>query len=246
MTRTRLLISLLALAEILPATTVVVLRTPKHAVLGVDGRSTSVVNGRKRRAVACKAAAIDNVVYVVEGYVSFDIRSILETGGSPADPASAARAHDLIRRALTTALPGIRRNDPARWSQLTSGNTLFALYAAWANQESARVSITQFSLTPDGRSVDSQTKQWDSVDPNAGMVFWDAVKRAPHPFPDDWPQNDHVQTVKAVLTDLVATDPESGPPLTLIRVTPAGIDWLDRGACEPDGSNAFRSEPARP
>jgi hypothetical protein len=44
------------------------------------------------------------------------------------------------------------------------------------------------------------------------------------------------------LKNLVADDPDSDPPLTLVRVTAAGIEWLDRGACEPDGSNARRDE----
>jgi hypothetical protein len=68
------------------------------------------------------------------------------------------------------------------------------------------------------------------------------VERSPHPFRDEWLKSDHVQTAKEALKKLVADDPDSGPPLTLVRVTAAGIEWLDRGACEPDGSNALRDE----
>jgi hypothetical protein len=68
------------------------------------------------------------------------------------------------------------------------------------------------------------------------------VERSPHPFRDEWLKSDHVQTAKEALKKLVADDPDSDPPRTLVRVTAAGIEWLDRGACEPDGSNARRDE----
>ncbi len=222
-------------------TTVVVIWTPEHVILGVDGRGTLHRDGADQYFTACKAMSANGAVYVAEGIITSDLRAIIASAGPPARSEGVERLNESIKDSLSRNLRGVKNGDPVRYSQFKSGSPIFSLYTAWPNQDSAALRVARFSLAPDD-SILSETKIWSGGKKDDGTILYEIRPGDPKPIPKDWLKSDHVQVVKTVMERLTANDPSTGPPLTFIRVTSTDIEWLEPGKCEGGGANAWQRD----
>jgi len=206
-------------------------------VIGVDGKGTLHINGKDEPTKSCKALRNNNTVYVAAGIIPLGLRENVPRveATSAGGIRSLARSNEAIVLSLQSERRRIQREDPVRYGSQRIGSDLLTIYAASFTRETVSLRITNFVLGQN--ETISATRPLDT---SGDDIVCHCPRNLPVPIPGDWRARDPVKVISEALATLFEHDESSGPPITVVRITPGNIEWPKRGNCKADGSNAWQ------
>jgi hypothetical protein len=234
-----LLLFLICTPRVAISTTVMAVFTPTLVTIGVDGLGTYSYEGKDVPLKACKALVAENTVYVASGQIPEGIRgSVLAMGDwfSVSD-------ETLNSSALRTSIEAMRNravvSDPARSSKYAPGSRVLTIAVARPSGGRIRFRVTFFLATQIGTVIATHQDLTE-----AGVTFDSGAPSYLPPMPKDFLKADPLELVRnGVQGAFTRPDSFSGPPITLLQITPYKINWVDHGNCRDDGNNAWDTTP---
>jgi hypothetical protein len=206
--------------------------SPTLVTIGVDGKGTYHANGKDTAVASCKALRNGNTLYVAAG----DIPPSLKASVLSIRDESEAVVHasnDAIAGSLQSLTIRKTHYPPYR-----PGAEVLALYAARFDLKKVTFRITRFVIGQYG------IVRAEPHDLPGSSLLCACPKDHPVPLPRDWANLDPVKMIRDAFATLFQyPDATSGPPLTIVKVTPAGVEWLEPGNCLADGGNAWDTTP---
>jgi len=230
MRATRLPIIAFLLSPLATGTSFIVVWGPAVVAVAVDGRGTYHANGTDRAIPACKALRIGDTVYTAAGDIPPGLKDTITTAGI------SAGGHK-----VATSVQGLvfqnRLHDPTYYSKYRPGYVILTILSVRVGLKAGGKQLTQF-LIGEHDGIVARTIELSG----ATGIFCACLGQPPAP-PIGWEKGSPTKFVRDALTAGFQSDPFSGPPLTIIRVTPNKAEWLELGNCKADGSNAWDTTP---
>jgi hypothetical protein len=187
-------------------------------VIGVDGKGTLHINGKDSAVKSCKALQRGNTVYVTSGGIPPGLREIIRSNGALTE-----KTNKEIVKSLEAMIGRIMTHDPARYSQYRPGYPALTIFASQFTLLGVILTRTTFVSQGKGAVVPETT-----IASGSNILCLCDTSR-PVPIPPNWAFAEPTETIKKAFTILFKYDTFSGPPVTIVRITPGKIEWL--GAC---------------
>jgi hypothetical protein len=219
----KLLACVVILARLAGATDVMARWSPTLIVIGVDGKGTRNFNGRDEVVKSCKVLRSVDTAYIAAGVIPPKLKENVQR----------AEDSEAIKLSLQAERLQIQREEPARYGNQHVGDSLLTIFAASFTSKTVTLRLTRFVLAQDG-TITVQPHIFDGDE-----ILCLCPRHMPPP--NNWGELDPTNVIKDTLTKIFENDKTSGPPITIVRVTPGKIELPELGNCEADGSNAWRS-----
>ena len=226
------------------ATTIVVARTANEIVIGADSKVTDAY-GNDLNKRACKIRQIGNLFLAIEG-----LEVDRQTGFSVPDIANKALASKALTSAsdrvsvlmgylvsgLLTELSHLKTHEPQIYFKKIEGGQLF-LRIVVGGFENGRplLFVRSFrALQYNPGQIGVAVIPDDCLDDCQGAVVTrflgesDAIEGLPEETPDFWKAglNDGVR--RLIETEIAARSEYVGPPIDIVRITPTGVQWIQK------------------
>jgi hypothetical protein len=220
-------------------TTVMAVFTPTLVTIGVDGLGTYHLEGKDIPVKACKVLATEDTIYVASGDIPERIKenvlSIVDWFAASDDTLNSSA----LRFSVESMMAKNRANDPVRYSKYTPGARVLTFHVARPNHGRIWFRATYFVVTQLGNVTAGHLDFRD-----ASIPFDSAAAHYLPQIPKDFATADPIKLIRrGIRAAFEQPDSASGPPLTIVQVTPKKIHWVAYGNCKDDGSNAWDTTP---
>ena len=213
----------------LHATTVIALSNGQQVVMAADSRLTVTKGGADTYYQVCKVVVRSRAAYALSGIVGPPGDDIVQPQGLRAidlygandlvSSMSGIRAE--IRRTLDGLVPTL---SPREIQKHQSGVSITDLFGIGMNPGPWIMGVSYFLRF--GMTV-------HEVERNNTLAAFPMRPGVSDARPANWRDlSDLVPVVKKMMEVGIAADPESAYPITIVRLTKDGTEWVERGACE--------------
>jgi hypothetical protein len=183
----------------------------------------------------------DNTVYVASGHIPVGIKDRVLALGDWFDVTDETINASDLRASVDAMKDQAMTNDPTRAARYAPGGRLLTITVARPNHGMIRFRVTFFLLTQFGRVMATHRDFTES-----GVVFDSGAENYRPAMPKEVFTVDPLALVRTGIQGAFAEpDSASGPPITLIQITPDKINWIDHGNCNNDGTNAWDTTPPK-
>jgi len=210
--------------------------TPNLVTIGVDGLGTYQSEGKDIPTRACKALATGNTVYVASGQIPEQLKNNVLAIGDWFGTEDFALNSSALGSSVQAMLTRIRTSDAGRFPQ---GARILTLVAARPNHGGIRFRVTAFTAAQFG---DVTASHQDITE--TGVTFDSAANGYRPTIPKNFATANPLKLVRIGIQGAFKRPGSfSGPPITLLQVTPDKIRWVTYGNCQTDGGNTWDTTP---
>jgi hypothetical protein len=227
-------------------TAIIAVYTPEFVMIGAD--SLLVATGTHRHQFGCKIGETNKIFWASSGMnktvdnapVNFDIDRIAsEAVKSSHDFAGAIAAFESsARRAIPPVLEWLAISIPSAFAKQLGGDAVSIVFAGVDHNE-VRMSTVELKVDPNSNAiaVGLTTSRHDC--PGADCITpialgtIEAMQAEAARELDIWQKLGAVPAIRKLIAVEIAAKPDIvGGPLTILKITPAGLSWPEVGECQ--------------
>ncbi len=239
-------------------TAIIAYRTPQFIVIGADSKMTGSKTGETRR-FRCKIGQAKNIVWASSGLtktigkvpVNFDVNQVaFDAVNSTSDfDDLIARFDSRIMSDLVPLLTFVAVSTPTYFTDRVLNKPAVEIIFAGVDHDQIRASVryfvvernsnastfsdaSKFVLTP--QHVDCPSKNCASSEEGSFRLgAQDAIDAELTREPEIWQKLGVVPAIKKLIGLQIVHSPNLvGGPLTIMKISRSGIDWIEKGACQ--------------
>ncbi|MBV9769362.1 MAG: hypothetical protein JOZ32_07315 [Bryobacterales bacterium] len=188
---------------------------------------------------SCKALAKEETIYVASGDIPEKMKENVLAIGDWFTATDTTLNSSALRASVESTMAQVRVNDPARYSRYKPDARVLTFHVARPNHGTIRFRATFFAVTRFGNVSVSHIDFKDAT-----VAFDSAAENYRPPMTRDFAKTNPVELVRSGIRGAFEQpDSFSGPPITIVQITPNKIHWVAYGNCKQDGSNAWDTTP---
>jgi hypothetical protein len=219
------------LSQQVTGTTIIALVTGSEAILGLDSRQ---VMKQGDRVVAdlrmCKIATRGNGAYGIAGLSEikgrYNALQTIQSNVTDDFPVSLSRLRQALLVELRREIPKVRKTDLAAY--IGRDESIFSVFAIGLEKRKPALHLIYFFINGD-LSIRSE----QIVQPTPGHAYFEVADEITQRISTDWFLHPLAPLLRELMRIGIVADPVwSGGPISMIRVTTKGTEWIEVGACK--------------